>query len=295
MELNAANRAMLYQAYSAAYAKGLTRRPPVWNAVAMSIPSATSENVYDWLQGNFSIREWIGSRVRQNLATSDFSLKNKKFEGTIEVDRDKVADNQYGSYALRFEMMGESVVQFPDKLIFPLMKNGFSTLCYDGQYFFDTDHPVGLPGREASVSNFMGGAGEGWFLIDSKQVMKPFIYQEREKFKMVRKDRDEDDNVFDENKLVYGVDGRCNAGYGLWQLCFASKQTLNVDNVKAALTAMGAQKDNNGEPLNIDADTIVVSPNLRETARDLMTKELIANETNTLRNRLTVVSSGYLL
>lgn len=295
MELNAANRAMLYQGYSAAFQKGLAHRPPMWQSAAMLVPSSTSENVYDWLKDTFSIREWLGDRQKQNLTTADYVVKNRKFEGTIEVDRDKVADNQYGTYSKTFEQMGERVNTFPDSLVFGLMKAGFANTCWDGQFFFDIDHPVGLQGREVSVSNFMGGAGEGWYIMDSKKLMKPFIYQEREAFKMVSKDRDQDDNVFERNKLVYGVDGRANAAYGLWQLCFASKQTLDVANVKAALTAMGAQRDDSGEPLQIDADTIFVSPNLREAARDLFSKELIANETNTLKNRLNVVSSGYLL
>jgi phage major head subunit gpT-like protein len=295
MELNAANRAMLSQGYNASFQVGLMHRPPMWQEAAMLVPSVSSENVYDWLKDTFKIREWMGDRNKQNIATADYVVKNRKFEGTIGVNRDKVGDNQYGSYNKRFEQMGQRVSTFPDSLVFQLMKAGFSTNCWDGQYFFDVDHPVGLQGSEVSVSNFMGGSGEGWYIMDSKQLMKPFIFQEREKFKLVIKDKDTDDNVFDRNELVYGVDGRCNAAYGLWQLCFASKQTLDVANVKAALTAFGAQRDDSGEPLQLDADTIFVSPNLREAARDLFSKELIANETNTLKNRLNVVSSGFLL
>jgi phage major head subunit gpT-like protein len=295
MELNAANRALLYQGYSAAFQKGLSHRPPQWNKLAMRVPSSTESNVYDWLKQTFSIREWLGDRQKLNLAFADFAIKNKKFEGSVRVNRDKVADKQGASYSVMFEQMGNKVNLFPDKLVFQLLKAGFTNTCWDGQFFFDTDHPVGQQGRETNVSNFMGGAGEGWYLVDSSQLMMPIIYQEREKFKMVRKDRDEDDNVFDANELVYGVDGRCNAGYGLWQLCFASKQTPDVANVKAALTAMQAQRDDAGDPLDLNPDTIICSPNLAEAFRDLYTKDLIANETNTLKNRLTVTSSGYLL
>ena len=40
-----------------------------------------------------------------------------------------------------------------------LVAAGFTSLCYDGQYFFDTDHPVGPNESPASVSNHGGGAG----------------------------------------------------------------------------------------------------------------------------------------
>ncbi|MBX3589078.1 MAG: Mu-like prophage major head subunit gpT family protein [Ramlibacter sp.] len=296
LTINPANLAVLNQAFNAAFKKGLGRTKPVWDQIAMLIPSTTAENVYAWLAANFQIREWIGDRVMQNLADYNYVIRNKDFEGTVEVLRNAIADDQYGIYSSMFEQMGDSVTQFPDKLVFQALKAGTTSQCYDGQYFFDTDHPVGLPGKEVSVSNHMGGAGEAWYILDTSKVMKPMIFQEREKFQMVRKDKADDDNVVFRKKYIYGVDGRSNVGYGLWQLAFVSKQTLDATNVRAALTAMGSQKDNNGEPLNTMGTTLVCSPNLYETAVDLMAKDyLAAGESNTLKGRLKVVQSGYLL
>jgi len=296
LTVNAANLKALNQGFNAAFKKGLGRTPPQWSHCAMKIPSTTSENVYAWLAANFQIREWIGDRVMQNLADYNYTIRNKDFEGTVEVLRNAIEDDQYGIYSPMFEQMGDSVNQFPDKLIFTSLKAGDAAVCYDGQYFFDTDHPVGLPGKEASVSNHMGGAAEAWYILDTSKVMKPLIFQERTPFQMVRKDRDEDDNVFFRKKYIYGVDGRCNAGYGLWQLAFLSKQALDATNIRLALTAMGKQKDNNGEPLNVQGTHLVVSPNLYETALDLMSKDVLATgETNTLKGRLKVIPSGYLL
>lgn len=296
MEINATNLRMLEQGFSAAFATGINRSPPTAMELAMTVPSSTAENVYDWLAANFSIREWLGDRVMQNLSLYDYTVRNKDFEGTVKVSRNRIEDDQFGSYSKVFEQMGQSVTQFPDKLLYGVMKAGFNTNCYDGQYFFDVDHPVGLPGKEVSVSNHLGGSGDAWFVMDTSQVIKPLIWQPRSAFKMVRMDKEADENVFLRKEYVYGVDGRCNAAYGLWQLAFASKQALNADNLKAALTAMSCQKANNGEPLNIQANTLVVPSNLSEAANDLMAKERLANgESNTLRGRLKVVSSAYLL
>ncbi len=192
--------------------------------------------------------------------------------------------------------MGDTVALFPDKQVYSLVKNGAATVCWDGQYFFDTDHPVGLPGKEVSVSNHGGGAAEAWYLLDTSKVIKPFIWQPREKFQMVRLDKPTDENVFMRKELIYGVDGRSGTGYGLWQLAYMSKQTLDATNVKAALTAMANYKGNNGEPLDIQADTILVGPSQAEAAKDLMAKEYIAGgESNTLRGRLKVITSGWLV
>jgi phage major head subunit gpT-like protein len=46
-------------------------------------------------------------------------------------------------------MAGESAKQLPDEIVSELVNNGFATQCFDGQYFFDTDHKVG----DTSVSN----------------------------------------------------------------------------------------------------------------------------------------------
>jgi phage major head subunit gpT-like protein len=296
LTVNSANLAVLTQAFNAAFKTGLGRTKPQWTEIAMRIPSTTAENVYAWLAANFQIREWIGDRVMQNLADYNYVIRNKDFEGTVEVLRNAIEDDQFGIYNSMFQQMGDSTNQFPDKLVFQALKAGESLLGYDGQYFFDTDHPVGLPGKEASVSNHMGGASESWYILDTSKVMKPIIFQERTPFKMVRKDQETDDNVFFRKKFVYGVDGRCNTGFGLWQLAFCSKQTLSPTNIRATLTAMSSQKDNNGEPLNVMGTTLVVSPNLYETAVDYMSKDVLATgESNTLKGRLKVVQSGYLL
>ena len=38
--------------------------------------------------------------------------------------------------------MGRASAVHPDELVFALLKNAHATLCYDGQNFFDNDHPV---------------------------------------------------------------------------------------------------------------------------------------------------------
>lgn len=294
MVLSPANLKMLEQAFRASFAKGIERVQHPWGKIAMTVPSTTGENVYAWLADNFQIREWIGERQYQNLSTYNYVVPNKDFEGTVKVHANKIKDDQFGIYAPMFEQMGESVNQFPAKLVFQALKNGNAALCYDGQFFFDTDHPVGLPGKEVSVANDLGGAGTAWFLLSTKKVVKPLIWQPREAFQMVMKNRPTDENVFNTKEFVFGVDGRANVGYGLWQYAFRSRQTLDATNVRAALVAMASQVGNNGEPLDIEGDTLVVPPSLAEIAKDLNTKEFLSNgETNTLRGRFDVISTGW--
>lgn len=54
----------------------------------------------------------------------------------------------------------------------------------------------------------------------------------------MRKDNPPDENVFYKREYIYGSDGRCNVGFGLWQLAYASKQPLTAENYEAARAAM---------------------------------------------------------
>ena len=72
--------------------------------------------------------------------------------------------------------MGNNARRHPDELVFGLLKTGFSTNCYDGQNYFDTDHPViGSDGAVKSVANTDGGSGAPWFLLDVSRGVRPII------------------------------------------------------------------------------------------------------------------------
>lgn len=63
---------------------------------------------------------------------------------------------------------------------------------------------------------------EMWFLLCTTKAIKPFVFQDRKKPQLVSKDKDGDDNVFLDKEYLYGVDMRCNAGFGLWHLAWGS-------------------------------------------------------------------------
>jgi phage major head subunit gpT-like protein len=167
--------------------------------------------------------------------------------------------------------MGRSAAELPDELVFGLLKAGFTTPCYDGQYFFDADHPVGVNNAVVSVSNFQGGTGEPWFLLDCSRPLKAMIFQERRALgALVRKDQPDDDNVFWRKEFVYGSDGRCNAGFGLWQLAHASRQPLTPANYEAARKAMMALRGDEGRPLGVKPDVLVCGSALEGAAMRLL-------------------------
>jgi|SRR5690606_22819906 len=113
-----------------------------WPKVAMRVPSSSSQNDYAWMADLPNMREWLGPRTIHNLVTHSYTLKNKHYELTLGVNRDDIEDDNIGVYSVLAQANGEAVAKNPDVLLAQLMKDGESTICFDGQNFFDTDHPV---------------------------------------------------------------------------------------------------------------------------------------------------------
>lgn len=285
MIINQSNLGRLFTGYSAAFQRGLGQADPQWNRVATRVPSTTREEKYAWLGQTPNLREWIGDRVIKSIEAHDYSIKNKSWESTIEVGRDDIEDDTYGVYSPLFEEMGRSTAAHPNQLVFSLLGQGFSTACYDGQYFFDTDHPVlDEDGKVTSVSNTGGGSGDAWFLVDDSRALKPILYQVRKDYNFVRQDREEDENVFMRKSFRYGVDGRSNVGFGFWQFAYGSKQTLDKAGYKAARTALMGMKGDYGRPLGLRPRLLVVPPALEEAGLELLNAERdAAGATNVYR------------
>ncbi len=273
MEINRANLRSIFTGYKTVFQNAFDGAPTAWDQVAMDVPSTTAQEVYPWLGQTTRFREWIGDRVIQNLKSHDFTIKNRSFENTVGVDKDAVQDDTYGIYKPIIADLGRDAKQHPDELVFSLLKNGASTLCYDGQYFFDTDHPVDTATGTTSVSNTQGGAGPTWYLLDMTRVVKPIIKQTRTPYNFVAMDQETDEQVFSAKQFRYGVDARLNVGFGLWQLAYSSGQDLTEDNYEAARAAMQEMTGDNGRPLGIRPSLLVVPPSLEGKGRKLLNSD----------------------
>lgn len=250
--------------------------PKMKDRVAKTVRSTTAMNTYGWLKSLTGMREWLGNRIVDNLSEASYTILNKSFEKTIGVNRDNIEDDNLGMYSDGFTMMGDGAGRLPEELVWGLLKAGFATNCWDGQYFFDTDHPVLLAdGTMGTYANTDGGAGQPWFLICSKRPIKPIIYQERKAPNFVSKDKETDDNVFDRKEYLYGVDMRCNVGYGLPQLAWGSKQTLNAANYEIARAAIINMKADGGGPLGLIPDLLVVGATNEGAARGIVQSQLV--------------------
>lgn len=267
--------------FSKAFQDALTNTPTDWERIATRVPSTSASNTYGWLNQFPKLREWVGDRVVKDMAAQAYQVQNKLFEATVGVKRTDIEDDNVGVYTPLFAEMGRAAAAHADELVYNLLAAGDTSLCYDGQNYFDVDHPVypnvdgtGTPTLVSNYNNGGASPGQAWYLLDCSRALKPLIFQERTKPELESMTATNDEGVFVRDEYRYGVRYRCNAGFGFWQLAYKSKAELNDVNFNAAYTAMMQVKADGGRPMGIKPTHLVVPPSLRASAIALIEAQL---------------------
>lgn len=257
----------------------------LYKRLATTVKSTSKTNTYDWLGKFPQMREWIGKRVLKDMSEASYQITNKKYEATLGVERADIEDDNLGLYSTIAQSMGQEANDFLDREIAKLLKNGFAATCYDGQNFFDEEHPVfekvDGTGSKKLVSNIYkkttSDSSEPWYLLSLDRPLKPLIHQERTGMELESLTDTKDESVFMEDVYRYGIRYRGNFGYGLWQQAVASKADLNADAFEAAYKQMQEFKRDGGDPMGIRATALVVSPSLQSAAEKILKRTVLDN------------------
>lgn len=293
MLINRENLKALFAGYNTKFNEAFQSTEAHMEKIATVVPSTGAEESYAWLNSFPVMREWVGDRVINSPESFGYTIKNRDFESTFSVSRNDIDDDKYGVAAPLAARLGELSKLHPDELIFKLMADGHKTTCYDGQYFFDTDHPV----KDGVTSNMIGNPADGhapWFLLDTTKIVRPFIFQKRRDYKLISLTDDRDENVFMRNEYIYGVDARANAGYGVWQFAFACYAPLSEESYKQARWNMRAMKGPTGRPLHVTPNLLVVPPEHEDQARKLLFAETINVNSNVYKGSADLIVSSWL-
>lgn len=271
--------ASLFLGFNALFNKAFADVPLTYQKFTMPVPSTTAVEFYAWLSAMPGMREWIGDRVIHQLAGHEYSVPNKEFELTVSVKRSAIEDDNIGVYAPMFQNLGFEAAVFPEVLAYDTLAAGFTSKCYDGQYFFDTDHPV-YDDADSTFSNMQTGTGDAWFLLCTNRPIKPIAWQSRRPAKMVSLTNETDQNVFMRSEYIYGADLRGNCGYGLPHMAFGSKAELSFENYRDARKALRGMKSSSGKPLGLEPNLLVVPSTLEANAKLILDSLEISGSTN---------------
>lgn len=129
------------------------------NDLSFKVQSDQASEQYAWLGMAPAMREWLGGRSAKDLREFSYTLANKEHEATLEVTVPELRRDKTGQLMIRIAELADRVMSYPAKLLSTLMINGESTTCYDGQYFFDTDHSEGDSGTQDNDITYAAATG----------------------------------------------------------------------------------------------------------------------------------------
>lgn len=213
----------MYTGFKTLFNKAFDGIEPQWGKIATQVPSSNKSETYGWLGALPQMREWIGSRQIKSLEAAGYTITNKTYEATVGVPREDIEDDNLGVYAPAIQGLGISAATMPDKLVFGLLKDGFTQICYDGKPFFAIDHKSG--------------------------------------------------------KKTYSNKGTV---------------ALTPETYAAARAKMMSLTDEEGRPLGIVPDLLVVPPALESMARKILNADQIDGTSNTFKGSATLLASPYL-
>lgn len=105
---------------------------------------------YKWLGMAPALRQWIGGRNAKGLRENGITITNKEWEATLEIAVPDLRRDKTGQINIRIGELADRAAEHWAKLLSALIILGESTNCYDGQYFFDTDHSEGDSGAQTN-------------------------------------------------------------------------------------------------------------------------------------------------
>ena len=151
MELTTPNLQAFFTQLDMSQQRGYQKVATYWQKYAMLSTSGTERKTYAWLAQLPSMKKWIGEKQLNNIAARSFEVTNSDFEETFGLDRNKIEDDDFGVYSQTADLQGQAIARWPDEQMTAQLIAGTTATCYDGQFFFDVDHPVDLDDSSAGT------------------------------------------------------------------------------------------------------------------------------------------------
>ena len=122
----------------------------MWPQIASEIPTTLPIQDYGFL-GRGALMEEFKDRARgQGVNQFNYQLADKTYKGMLEIERTALEDDQYSLLQMRVRDLANEPHRHWNQLAFEGLALGFTSLCYDGQLFFDTDHSEGSSGTQSN-------------------------------------------------------------------------------------------------------------------------------------------------
>ena len=124
---------------------------------AISTPQMDTDQdseTYAWLGMVPTMSQKSGEKKFSQLRDTKWQINNVEYQGGIVIPKKHILYDKTAQVQLRVNELADRTTTHWWSLVAPLIVNGESTVCYDGQYFFDTDHSEGESGSQSNDITF---------------------------------------------------------------------------------------------------------------------------------------------
>lgn len=126
--------------------------------IATEVPATAPSVTYTGLGALPGMKLLRDRMEEEDLKGYKYVLKDDPYYDLIKIKADVLEDDGTGQYLARAKDLGSVVPSFYDQKVVELLSTGRTGVCYDGQPFYNGQHPVGVlnqPGAETTQSNLM--------------------------------------------------------------------------------------------------------------------------------------------
>lgn len=118
------------------------KTPTVYQQFASRTTSPSKVASFPSHAGTSKLRRWDGERKVVNGKTYDYRITAEKFELTMSIPLEEIAEDNVGAYNHLIMDMGEQTALWPDDLVFEALLAGETGLAFDGNPFFSGSHAL---------------------------------------------------------------------------------------------------------------------------------------------------------
>ncbi len=108
---------------------------------------------YAWMGMVPQMSKKQGENKFTQFRATDWAVKNVEYQGGIAIPKKHILYDKTTQVQTRVNELADRTTAHWWTLVAPLIVNGESVDCYDGQYFFDTDHVEGKSGTQSNKIN----------------------------------------------------------------------------------------------------------------------------------------------
>ena len=158
--------------FNAAFLETVAGEPDPSMMLATEVNSSKKEENYSWIGELPGMQEWKTDRMLKTLEAYGFAIRNKKWEASLRLKNDDIADDALGLLAPLVSDMAANARLHPGILVARLLLNGFAGtafpdlgdgLAFDGEFFFSADHATGS--NKLTVAFSAANLAAAWQLL----------------------------------------------------------------------------------------------------------------------------------